>query len=110
MHPSTHIPTDSTRAEVSALISFGITQEDIAKYVGVDQSTLAKYYRREIDTAVIRANAQVANKLFRKAVEQDDLSAQIFWLKTRGRWKTADNNTTNNLILIKHEDAIKELA
>ena len=33
---------------------------------------------------------KVANRLFNKAVEQDDLSAQIFWLKTRGRWRTAD--------------------
>ena len=45
-----------------------------------------------METAVTKANAQIANKLFHKAVNQDDLQAQIFWLKTRGRWRTADKD------------------
>lgn len=85
-----HQPTEKTRAEVTALTSFGNTQEEIASYLGICVDTLAKYYRHELDTAVIRANAQVARALFNKAVNQDDLSAQVFWLKTRGRWRTAD--------------------
>lgn len=85
-----HEPTAVTKAQVSSLTSFGNTQEEIALYLGICVDTLAKYYRRELDTAAIHANAQVANKLYRKAVEQDDLSAQIFWLKTRGKWRTAE--------------------
>ena len=87
-----HVPTDKSRAEVAALTSFGNTQEEIAKYLGICVDTLAKYYRHELDSAVIKANAQVARALFDKAVNQDDLSAQIFWLKTRGRWRTADQD------------------
>lgn len=94
MMPDTtpHVPTEITRAEVIALTSFGNTQEEIAKYLGICVDTLAKYYRYELDTAVVRANAQVARKLYNKAVNQDDLSAQIFWLKTRGKWRTADQD------------------
>ena len=88
--PTPHEPTDKTRAEVTALTSFGNTQEEVAMYLGICVDTLAKYYRHELDTAVIRANAQVARALYNKAVNQDDLSAQTFWLKTRGRWRTAD--------------------
>jgi len=90
--PTPHVPTEITRAEVVALTSFGNTQEEIAAYLKICVDTLVKYYRYELDTAVVRANAQVARKLYNKAVNQDDLSAQIFWLKTRGRWRTADQD------------------
>ncbi len=92
-----HLPTDKTRAEVTALTSFGNTQEEVASYLGICVDTLAKYYRHELDTAVIRANAQVARALYNKAVNQDDLSAQVFWLKTRGRWRTADQEENKNI-------------
>jgi hypothetical protein len=88
--PTPHNPTEKTRAEVSALSSFGNTQEEIASYLSICVDTLVKYYRRELDTAVIKANAAVAKGLFNKATKQDDLSAQVFWLKTRGRWRTDD--------------------
>lgn len=85
-----HIPTDKQRSEVAALVSFGHTHEEIASYIDIDPKTLVKHYKREIDTALISANARVANRLFAKAVNDNDLSAQIFWLKTRARWRTTD--------------------
>lgn len=85
-----HQPTDETRAQVSALITYGVTQEQIAKFIGIAPMTLFKYYRTELDTSAVKANAAVANKLYNKAVNQDDLSAQIFWLKCRARWRTQD--------------------
>jgi DNA-binding CsgD family transcriptional regulator len=90
-HPG-HEPTDKTRAEVYALTSFGNTQEEIAKYLGITVDTMAKHYRAEMDSAVIRANAAVARALYNKATAQDDLSAQIFWLKTRARWRERDKD------------------
>lgn len=87
-----HEPTDKTRAEVSALVSFGNTQEEIAGHLGICEDTLVKYYRDEIDNSVVRANAKVAAKLFRKATEGDDLSAMIFWLKTRAKWREKDDS------------------
>lgn len=86
-----HEPTPTTRSQVAALMSFGHTQEEVALFLGVCVDTMVKYYRNELDTAVIRANSQVAGKLFKKATEQDDLAAQIFWLKCRARWRTADS-------------------
>ena len=89
-----HTPSDKTRAEVAALTSFGNTQEDIALHLGISVDTLARKYREELDTAIIRANAKVAAKLFRKATEGDDLSAMIFWLKTRAKWREKDDAAT----------------
>ena len=87
-----HEPNDRLRAEVSALKSFGHTHDEIAVYFNIDEKTLVKHYKRELETAVVRANAQVANKLFNKAVNGDDLSAQIFWLKTKARWRTEERD------------------
>ena len=100
-----HEPSDISRAEVKALVSFGNTQEQISTYLDIDIKTLQKYYRRELDTGTIQANAQVAKRLYNKAVAQDDLSAQIFWLKTRARWRTDDPININ----IKHEENIQDL-
>ena len=85
-----HQPTEKTRAEVGALVSFGNTQEEIASYIGINTDTLIKYYRDELDNSLVRANAKVAAKLFRKATDGDDLSAMIFWLKTRAKWREKD--------------------
>jgi len=82
--------SEKSRIEVKALVSFGNTREQISTYLNIDMKTLAKYYKRELETAAIHANAQVARGLFNKAVMQDDLSAQIFWLKTRARWREKD--------------------
>lgn len=95
-----HEPTEKTRAEVSALTSFGNTHEQIAEHLGISADTLVRYYRNELDNSVVRANAKVAAKLFRKATEGDDLSAMIFWLKTRGRWREKDaENVVNQKIV-----------
>lgn len=89
-----HVPTEKTKAEVFALTSFGNTQEEIALHLNISVDTLAKYYRDELDNAVVRANAKVANKLYRKATDGDDLSAMIFWLKTRAKWREKEDEQT----------------
>lgn len=89
-----HVPTDRMRGEVSALVSFGNTQEEIAGHLSIDINTLVKYYREELDHSIVRANAKVAAKLFRKATDGDDLSAMIFWLKTRAKWREKDDQSS----------------
>ncbi len=96
-----HEPNEKTRAEVGALVSFGNTQEQIAEHLGISVDTLARHYRNELDNSVVRANAKVAAKLFRKATEGDDLSAMIFWLKTRGKWREKDEDGVTNKKLVE---------
>jgi len=96
-----HEPSDKTRAEVGALTSFGNTQEQIADHLGISVDTLTRYYRDELDNSVVRANAKVAAKLFRKAAEGDDLSAMIFWLKTRAKWREKDEEGVTNKKLVE---------
>lgn len=98
-----HEPTEKTRAEVTSLVSFGIPQEDICTYLGITIKTLEKHYRYEIDTAVTRANGQVANALYTKAVKGKDVTAMIFWLKTRARWRTNEIES-----VINQNEALKQ--
>lgn len=85
-----HHPTVANRAEVSALVSFGNTQEEIARYLEISVDTLVKHYRKEIDNSVLIANSKVANMLFNKAVKENDFASQKFWLQTRAKWRITD--------------------
>lgn len=84
-----HEPTQENRKTVEAMSSYGIPQSDIAKVIGVDDKTLRKYYREELDTATAKANAQVAQRLYKKCLEGDTTS-MIFWMKTRAKWAETD--------------------
>ena len=83
-----HQPDPSQRRQVEALAAYGIPAIDIAQVIGVDPKTLRKCYRQELDLGETKANAQVAGFLF-NAAKNGNVTAQIFWLKTRARWKEA---------------------
>lgn len=85
-----HKPTSEIKATVAALNSYGVTLADISLYVDLDEKTLRKYYRYELDSSHIKANAAVARKLYKKGVEDGDTTALIFWLKTRAQWREPD--------------------
>ncbi len=102
-HP--HEPTAKTRAEVEALKSFGVPQDDIALYIGIDRKTLAKHYKDELDTAQTKADATVARFLYQaasgKALDSgasyaDCVRAAMFWAKTRMKWRETDNDAQGN--------------
>jgi hypothetical protein len=74
------------RRQVEAMAAYGIPELDIARVVGIDPKTLRKHYREELDLGETKANAQVAGYLF-NAAKNGNVTAQIFWLKTRARWR-----------------------
>lgn len=86
-----HKPSEKDRKTVESMSAYGIPQDEIALVIGVDPKTLRRHYRVELDTAEARANAKVAESLFRKAIGDGtgSVSAAIFWLKCRAGWKDA---------------------
>ena len=84
-----HKPDPATRRQVEAMAGYGVPEADIAGVVGIDAKTLRKHYRDELDHGHIKANAKVAENLYRKATGEgrEAVVAAIFWLKTRARWK-----------------------
>jgi hypothetical protein len=81
-----HKPDPAQRKQVEAMAAYGIPEIDIAAVLGVDPKTLRKHYRDELDLGATKANAQVASYLF-NAARNGNVTAQIFWLKTRARWR-----------------------
>jgi len=84
-----HKADPQTRRQVEAMAGYGVPEADIAGVIGVDPKTLRKHYRQELDHGHVKANAKVAENLFRKATGEgrEAVIAAIFWLKTRAGWK-----------------------
>lgn len=76
-------PNDKDRALVKSYTAVGIRQEHVALILGITEKTLRKYYRLELDTAGIEANAAVGGTLFRMATSGECPAATIFWGKTK---------------------------
>ena len=85
-----HTPTDKTRGQVEAMSSFGITQEKIAKYLGISVPTLKRHYEEELELAKVDKIVAVANALYKNAVDKGNVTAQIFFLKTQAFWRETD--------------------
>ena len=84
------VPTEADRNTVRSMAATGFTHEIIATCLGangVDEKTLRKHFRRELDTAADKANAAVANKAYQMAIAGDPPAATFFWLKCRARWR-----------------------
>jgi hypothetical protein len=71
------------------MAAHGVAEADIARVLAIDPKTLRKHYRDELDTGHIKANSKIAESLYRKALGDgaQSVTAAIFWLKTRARWK-----------------------
>jgi hypothetical protein len=81
-----HKADPAQRRQVEAMAAFGIPETDISRVIGADPKTLRKHYREELDFGETKANAQVAGFLFNSA-RSGNVTPQIFWLKTRARWR-----------------------
>src|SRR5215467_8400045 len=81
-----HQPDPAQRRQVEAMAAYGIPEPEISRVLSIDPKTLRKHYRDELDLGSTKANAQVAGFLFNSA-RNGNVTAQIFWLKTRARWR-----------------------
>lgn len=79
-------PTEEMRRDVEKMAACGIPQEDIARIFKTSVDTLSRHFREELDNAAAKANTKVAGFLFENA-KAGNVTAQIFWLKTRARWR-----------------------
>jgi transcriptional regulator with XRE-family HTH domain len=91
----------------------GIPQQEIAGALGISSVTLRKYFRGELDTAYVMANAKVVQTAFEMAVSGKTPAMTIFWLKARMGWsekgpKCEDPADTD--ILAEVEQRIEEMA
>ena len=89
-NPLAYKPTDELRRQVAIMAEIGLRQDEMARIIGVSEPTLRKYYEPELDGAKGILNTAVANNLFNIATSPDHrgaVTAAIFWMKTRAKWK-----------------------
>ena len=81
-----HLPHAST---VEAMAGFGLTAAQIARVLKLNPEILKAGYIDELEGGQIKANARVAENLYRKATGdgREAVTAAIFWLKARASWK-----------------------
>lgn len=89
-----HQRDERTARQVEAMAGYGIPVLQIARLVGMSETTLRKYYREEVELGAAKANAKVIESLFRKATGegQGAVTAAIFWAKTRCGWRERDEH------------------
>jgi hypothetical protein len=80
-----HEPTQETRNLVETSSGLGLPHESIAVLVGIDDKTLRKYYREELDKGKAKAHVKIAQTLYQKATAGDTTSL-IWWTKSQMRW------------------------
>ena len=80
-----HKPSDESRRLVESSSGLGLPHEQIGILVGIDDKTLRKYYRQELDKGKAKANGQIAKTLYSKAISGDTTSL-IWWTKAQMRW------------------------
>lgn len=86
-------PNDDDRNTVRTMAAGGIPQERIARCIGggITDKTLRKHFRKELDTSLDTANAVAVSNLFQR-VQAGNMTAIIFWLKTRAGWRETDRH------------------
>jgi len=80
------VVNDAMREKVRHLAGLGVPQDDIARIVKCSPKTLRKRCRDDLDCGAAEANAIVSGCLF-AAAKGGNIAAQIFWLKSRARWR-----------------------
>jgi hypothetical protein len=68
------------------MAGYGVPEADIAGVIGVDPKTLRKHYRDELKNGHVKANAKVAENLYRKAPGEgrEAVIAAIFLAEDQG--------------------------
>lgn len=87
-----HEPTDKLRSSVSLMAAIGIPHDMIALKIGINQDTLRKHYRSELDLGKVEMLTRVGGRAYQRAMGDGPGSAQLiqFILKTQGGWKETD--------------------
>ena len=84
--PVGYIFSDEDRSWVRAVAPY-LTQSQMARKLEIDEKTLRKHFRRELDLGEVEAHAEVGKFLLSQA--RENLSAAIFFAKTQMGWKEA---------------------
>jgi transposase len=91
-------PTEEQRRLVKSLSACGVTQEQIARRLGLRSTkTLRKHFRKVLDEGIADANYNVARTLYDMAISGTHIAATLFWLKCRSGWRERSTTELENI-------------
>ena len=79
-------PTPEQRYTVEVMSTGGIAQETIAAVLQIDEKTLRKHFRQELDNGKAKMLTKVVDSLLRQALA-GSVGAACFILKCQGGWR-----------------------
>lgn len=88
-----YVVEEIARHKVKMFCFLGYEQEKIAALMGISVDTLYKYFRSELDTGQAEMLSDVASNLYNiaRGDSKGAVTAAIFILKARARWRDTDN-------------------
>ena len=98
--PYTTLFRSDTRAKVADFTCAGFTQDDIAQYFNIDDKTLRKHYRDELDKAKLEMIRGLSQNAYQMALGGSEKMTE-FLLRTQGRYtnyKREEKTTTDTLL------------
>lgn len=86
------VRNDKVAWQIRELAGVGVSIQSIARILEISVDNLVELYRKDFETGVDEANANVARSLYSKALGDSPQSVQacIFWLRSRARWDPGD--------------------
>ena len=88
-----HIWSETSAIRVRDMASNGVTQDTIARRLGISPTTLRKHYGSELDAGASEAHAAVERTLYSQAITGENTAATIYYLKCQAGWKEARPDT-----------------
>jgi hypothetical protein len=108
-----HQPTVESRKYVKSMLGAGLKQDAVCAVLDISENTLRKHYPRELESAEFEVHALVGQSLVFNAIggpdrnwQQANMSAAIFYAKTRMGWKEPPQDV-NLKAAIAHYDPSK---
>ena len=95
-------------SRVETMAGYGRSADEISNVLDIEVEELKASYAKQLSGGQIKANARVAESLFRQAIGEgrESVTAAIFWLKTRARWK--ETSVHEHSGRSTHEDFIEQ--
>jgi len=80
--------TEENARMVTQLSGLGLPHEQICSILNISKPSLYKYYQEELLNGKAKANAKVAENLFKIATGtgREAVTACLFWLKCQAKW------------------------
>ena len=70
--PAEYVPTAEQRALVESAAAFGLTQADIAEHLTIDEKTLRKHFREELNGGKFKIDMTAGKTLVELMKSRDD--------------------------------------